>query len=365
MKGEISSIRSRKDGESLFEYYRAESGVDLATVSAEKTAWRTYTDWAEDNNLELGEVNKKEVKEFKSFLLKEYNNSTPASYFSRVDGIISWLNRTEEADYNPFDHVDAPKRKDDTSKIDVNLDDLRDAILEVKSESIELFVYIMVALKTGLRSSEIVNLDLRDVHLDHPISKAMPDPRKELYNHPDTLYVDSTISKEEVHNGEKRTDGNKENSTRKVPIDRELKSVLVWWIAMQPPSESPANPLMQRVKDPVGGRYSGHSMRIRVTEWARRNNLNSADMKHFGVDSHWCRHWFSTTLRARIDDDEVTLGSAKGYVEGLRGDSEDSTIDTYTHEWDEVREKDDKEYREVYEENVPMLLVDSKEDQGD
>lgn len=365
MRGEVEEIRPKEDGESLIEYYLSESDNSNAasgTKRAYEGAWKAYKDWIKKEDLELGEIRKEHIEDFKEYLLSELNGGAPRLYFCQVRAIIEFLTETDEATHNPLNKVEEPEGKEDTSKIEVSLDQLRDAVLNAKSESITLFVYLVIALKTGLRSSEIVNLDLRDIHLNHPISKAMPDPRTEIYNHPDSLYVDSSISEYQIHNGEKREDGNKKKSSRKVPIDQELKSVLVWWIAMLPPSESPANPLLRATRSTDGHRYKANTMSNKVTRWARKNDLNSINMKHFGVDSHWCRHWFSTTLRANVDDDEVTIGSAKGYVEGLRGDSADSTIDTYTHEWDQLRDEDDKNYREVYEDNIPKLFIDPNED---
>lgn len=358
MRGEPEQIREKKDNESLLEYFLSESSKSgSAKASQWRTSWNKYTDWAQRNGVDLGEVGKQEVKNYKKYLENEFNGGTPSTYFNRSKQIIDWLTNTQEASHNPFEKVDAPSPPEDTSKLEVKIDELREAVLESRSQSIELFVFLVIALKTGLRIGEIVNLDLRDINLDHPISKSMPEPRTEVYNYPDTLYVDSSVTAGEVHNGEERTDSNKKNSFRKVPIDDELKSVLVWWIAMLPPTESPAKPLMRKLRDPEGQRRGEHSMQNKVSDWARRNDLNSVDMKHFGVDAHWCRHWFSTKMRARIDDDEVTIGSAKGYVEGLRGDSEDSTIDTYTQNWEELGDEDDKDYREVFEDNIPKLFT--------
>ena len=51
------------------------------------------------------------------------------------------------------------------------------------------------------------------------------------------------------------------------------------------------------------------------------------------------------------------MGGAKEYVQGLRGDTDDDVIDTYTQEWDTLRLDDDPEYREVYEDAMPQLLI--------
>jgi integrase len=91
-------------------------------------------------------------------------------------------------------------------------------------------------------------------------------------------------------------------------------------------------------------------------DWAQENGWHEWEGE-LNVTPHWCRHWFTTTLRNEIDQDEVKVGTVKGYVKGLRGDSDNDTIDLYTHDWD-----DEYWMREVYVENIPSLYVELPED---
>lgn len=366
MIGESEGVRDKKEDESYIDYFINESDQDYAESSKPtiRTSWNKLLKWAEEEGYSLEEIDRSEADEFGDYLEEDdsIKESTAYDYVITIINVVDWLAlEAKLADYNPYTHLQYrfASENGQTEKIEIKLPELRQALQEALQFRIELFVYLMISLKCGLRKSETINLDLRDIHLDHPISGGMPEPRKEIYNYPDTLYVDSSISEGEKHNGETRKCGNKPKSFRKVPIDQELKDVVVWWIAMLPPTTSPAKPLLRKTIDPEARRPSPSTITEMVTGWAREQGFNNPEKKHFGVDSHWCRHWFSTQLRARIDSNEVPLGSPTEYVEGLRGDTRDSVIETYTQDWKEVQNQGEKSYREVYEDNIPLLLVNN------
>lgn len=367
MKGEPEGIREKREDESYVEYYLSESTNDYSdlTEAGYRSAWNNLESWADEQGYNLDEIDNEKAEEFADFLEENIKENVAGRYLNSVSTIVDWLIiEADEADYNPYKpYLNRFDTGSNSEKIEVKLPRLRQAVQDARQYRIELFVYLVLLLKTGLRAAEALNLDLRDIHLDHPIADVMPTPRKEILNYPDSLYVDSSISKGKVHNGEERRFSNKPHSSRTIPIDQELKNVLVWWIGMLPPTTSPAKPLISKVSSIEASRPSKAIVQVWVTKWAREHDLNAPDQKHYGVDSHWCRHWFTTMLRANINPDEVVLGSPKEYVEGLRGDSPDGVIETYTQRWEELRDEDDKAYREVYEDNIPLLLVDPKSGQ--
>jgi len=367
MMGKPDDLREKRENESYLEYWKEESKraqrLDVMTVQNQyKYAWNKLKKFSEKNGYEIEQMGDSEVNEFCEFLEEEdISERVAAGIIKKIDKVVGWLVNKNVADHNPYNdyikYFDIKQGSHETSKMEVPLDVLREKLQEAKSYSIELFVYLVLILKTGLRKSEAMNLDLRDIHLNHPISKKMPEPRTEIYNIPDTLYVDSSITAREEANGEIRQLGNKEKSSRKIPIDQELKDLLTLYVAMLPPSTSEADPLLRQSKDPEARRIERTWIAKRVTRWAREHDLNSPEKKHFGVDSHWCRHWFTTILRSNINDEDIPIGNAKDYVKGLRGDTGNDVIDTYSHEWESVKHEDSKSYREIYEESMPHLLT--------
>lgn len=121
----------------------------------------------------------------------------------------------------------------------------------------------LCGLKHGTRISEVVNIDLRCLHIAHPIfywlindHNVSLDPR--VRNNPDTMVIYAGFNRgDEVPNettpgpetkGEVRdtVNGNKrkEEGGSILPIDSELKTALIEWLLLRPPSyNSVVNPL--------------------------------------------------------------------------------------------------------------------------
>lgn len=366
MKGEYEGVRSRRDGETYVEYYLDHHNLEESSEGNYRSAWNRLERWCNENEHDVDEMNRARVESLCEDWENddELSNGTAQAYIRHISKLVDWLvAETDEASYNPYRPFRTyfSTEKNGTEKIEIPDSKLKTALRDAKRFRIELFIYLTLLLKTGMRSAEAINLDLRDINLNHPISEKMPPCRTEIRNHPDTIYIDSSIRKGKEHNGEIRQQANKKDSTRKIPVDKELKNTLVWWVAMLPPTTSPAKPLLRKVTDTESRRISASQVQELVTEWSRRNDMNSKEMKHFGVDSHWCRHWFSTRMQANISPSEVPIGTPKDYVKGLRGDTDTDTIATYTQEWKQVEELSNKSYREVYEDNVPKLFTKTNE----
>lgn len=109
----------------------------------------------------------------------------------------------------------------------------------------------LLALKHGIRKGEEINIDLRCLHIRHPIFDEIRnrydiqlDPR--IRDNPDTLLIYGKFNQgDEIPNdnipgwsgsGEKRASGNKrmQESGSVLPIDSELKTALVEWLLVRP-----------------------------------------------------------------------------------------------------------------------------------
>ncbi|MCU4976019.1 site-specific integrase [Halobacteria archaeon AArc-m2/3/4] len=356
MKGRSNAIRSREDGESYVDYYLDFQLHEGSTEDGYYTAWGHLEDFVEREGLTVEEVGLKEAIEFCEYLkARDIGEVTAEMYVLKLSNLVTWLIEKGEADHNPYASALAkgPFEYDkESTQRRVPIDELKKAIQDTGHPF--TLTLVVLLLKTGIRIAEATNLDYRDVHLDHPIAETMDEPREEIGDKPDSIYIDSSISAEQTHNGEKRMDGNKPNSYRAIPIDEELKRVLVWYIALTPPSPSKANPLLRQTNGFIGKRYSTEVARNKFNEWSANNDWHAGEQKSTNVSPHWCRHWFSTTLRQRIPSEEVLIGEVKDYVGALRGDTDSRTVDTYTHDWSE------KEWiREAYLNNVPKLLTNA------
>jgi integrase len=361
MKGEPEGVRDIQDHETLMDYYLDHRSVEPSTQRDYQKSWRRLQGALNELDYNIDDIQRSHVREILELWEDDdsLSNGRIDVHLNNMSRMADWcVTQASVADYNPFKPYKSEyktDRRNKTEKIEIPLEQLRKLVWAFEKHRIEVFVFIVIILKTGLRHAEALNLDLRDINLDHPISEKMPQPRQEVYNNSDSLYVDSNISELQVHNGEKRAHGNKKNSHRIIPIDDELKSLIVWWMKMLPPTVSDAKPLLRQLNDPEHRRPTRGFTKPHITEVARDFGVNGPDMKHFGFDAHWCRHWFSTQLRSNINQNEIPIGTVKEYVQGLRGDTDDDVIDTYTHDWSVSEGK--RSYREVYEDNIPQLLV--------
>jgi integrase/recombinase XerC len=356
MKGEPTSFDFEDDDRSLVEYYLDNTNHEAGTENNYRLAWRKLAEFVEKEGIEVREIDEQRAAKFCEFLKQgdSLSERTAELRVQTLSNMIDWYTTRGVLDYNPFSMAlshDPFSYRTETIKREISVDELRVAIQD-RLQPVTL-TFIVLLLKTGLRLSEVCNLDHRDINLDHPLSDEMVAPRSEIIDKPDTLYVDSSISEGEVHNGELREDGNKPYSYRAIPIDDELKQTLVWYVSMAPSSPSDAEPLLRKTHSMIGGRFSTYTLREQYfTPWAEDQGWHDTDRSD-SVTPHWCRHWFTTMLRRRIDYDEVKMGGVDDYIKGLRGDSGNDVIETYTHSWG-----DNQWMRDAYINNIPSLFPD-------
>lgn len=363
MKGERERVfREKREDESYVDYYTEMADLAPDTERNYNHAWRSLQEFKRIKEYDLEDIGHQEAIEFSKFLKQsggdlEIRYSTAELYYYNLCKMVDWLKDHTDITFNPFtESIPEGKSPSDlfdydntTHKREVGLSELRSKVQSIKNPT--LFIIVLTLLKTGLRIGELANLDERDIHLDHPIAEDFDNPRTEIANKPDALYVDSSISEGEVHNGEKRRDGDKPKSFRMVPIDEELKRALIWYMAMTPPSPSPANPVF--VSEGKVERMTVTTLSRRIIDWAKDVELSEGRKRTDNVNAHWCRHWFSTTLTRNIGSEEVEVGTVKDYVGALRGDNDSKTIDIYIQGgWGDEEWK-----REAYTKNIPKLLT--------
>jgi integrase len=167
--------------------------------------------------------------------------------------------------------------------------------------------------------------------------------RPAVEERPRSLYVDGGIDRGDTVAGERRSAANKRRRSTVIPVDEELRRVLVRWLAVRPDPRSPAEPLFVSTRE-WGRRVTPAMVRRVVREHASavgwyRDGAGSEE----NVTPHYFRHFFTTHLRDRTGD--------RGVVKYLRGDVASDIIDTYTHDWGD-------RVREAYVDNIYSLLSD-------
>lgn len=311
------------------------------------TALRHFRDFLDDRDLSPGEVDDDTAGELVNWIKAKdtVNDGTAKQYLDQISHMYDFAIRRrrseafENIDYNPIAVVieDESFEEDGTNeRRDISHKAMRQAVRSIGNP--QLLCIILLLLKTGIRAGELVNIDMRDIHLDHRWAREhFPNCREKLENRPDTLYIAprSEMKVGNVVNGEERKDPNKRKRGTYIPIDKELKAVILLWLAIRPPSRSPANPFLTLT---TGGSttISGDRLRTsyvwdKVTDWAAEQGWWSSDATlETNVSPHYFRHYFRTIF-GKLAGDELL-------VKYLRGDK-DGAMDEYMHYWgDNVRE---------------------------
>jgi site-specific recombinase XerD len=267
--------------------------------------------------------------------------STVATYASYLHRFYAYMVQVGVFDDNPMalvrEEMDESIDTDPTRR-EVSLPAMRSFVAGT-THPLDVAV-VATLLKTGIRVGELCNLDLRDLSLSG--GSGPEPPRPELDGREDSLFVDADVARGDEHNGEVRDASNKRERSTVIPVDDELRTVLVRWLAIRPDAYSSARPLFVSTVDEWGGRLTPAMVRQRLKKrataagWYREGGAAEEN-----VTPHYFRHFFTTHLRDRTGD--------RGVVKYLRGDVADDVIDTYTHNWGD-------RVRETYESNIYSIF---------
>jgi integrase len=190
-------------------------------------------------------------------------------------------------------------------------------------------MYVTMA-KTAIRLGELLNIDLPQLHLDHRIYRDYLDDLDtelvdEVADKPDSLYIPSEPVKGEEFRGEIREFGNKTSEGKLLPVDRELKRVLLDWIAMQGNVEHPY-PLFSGNQSDRAGSPLNH-LKQAMKDYGLKVEYvtpDEEDKEKKDMDIHYFRHFFSTNMQ----DSQGTYDRADwswSRVKIIRGDLTDDS----------------------------------------
>ncbi len=253
-------------------------------------------------------------------------DSTVATYASYLNRFYSYLERVGQHDENPMSLVLEEMNESiesNPARRDISLPAMR-SFLSTISHPLHRAI-VLTLLKTGMRSGELCNIDLRDLSLEHPSHRTPPRPV--LATHSNSLCIPAEHTYGRESGGEVRTASNKRKRETIVPVDDELERALVRWLAVRPDTPAGgAEPLFTATAQGWGTRLTPDIVHHVVETYARAHGwYRTGGGAAENVTPHYFRHFFTTHLRDRTGD--------RGVVKYLRGDVASDIIDTYTHNW--------------------------------
>jgi integrase len=272
-------------------------------------------------------------------LRADHEESTVATYAAYVHRFYAYMVQIGAFDTNPvalvIEEMDETIETNPTRR-DVSVDEMR-SFLSGIDHPLERAV-VLTLLKTGLRVGELCNLDMDGLVLAGTVQGLGYEhsPRAAIADRDQALFVPADPA------GDDRPAANKRKRDTILPVDDELRDVLVEWLAIRPDTAASPAPLFVHTKTNWGRRLTPQAVRTVVREHARaRGWYETGGGASENVTPHYFRHFFTTHLRDRTGD--------RGIVKYLRGDVADDIIDTYTHNWG-------NRVRSVYEANIYSLL---------
>ena len=266
-------------------------------------------------NKDPREVNTEDLRKFLTYLDEErkLSNSTIEKYIAAVSSFYKFLEYEEKITRNPIPKFrnrylkSRLKNKNGATRqiISVNqMSDFINSILDPKDKAVAITL-----CKTGIRLSELVNINIDDVNWTEQSIKLKPN-------------------------------GKRSNLT--VYFDDECGRILRRYVGVRDDLAKPGEKAL--FINYYGVRMRRRAIEDMISKYAQRIGLhdqNSNDLqKRFSP--HCCRHWFTTHLRR--------AGMSREHIKELRGDSRNETMDVYMH-------IDEKELRESYLTYVPKLGV--------
>lgn len=292
-----------------------------ATDNVEETVdhyERTFRQWREH----MGEQGRHSACPHKDHVLsfidywKERNKpSTVRKKVERLSNTYEWWQVSDdfphEMGYHPFKSAVSERNlKDDKEENQVKkpprieLDGIREVVQGI--EHIADRAIIGLQLKLGCRSSELANIKISEVHIDHPeIQNHYTEMREHemLQGRPNSVYI--------PHDREK----NKRERPTVLPLDEESRRLLIDWLLTRP--DTGDEWLFMTHK---GEKLNRTDIRYIWTQYWWPEYEFDEDDQYRSVTPHFARHRFGTYWKTDLD------GVNREIVKYMRGDVTDTSV---------------------------------------
>lgn len=243
------------------------------------------------------------------------------------------------SDFNPFENArEKASWGDDDEKEQhpFTVDMLRehvDRLTHVRDRAL-----VVTGLKLGMRQGEVRNMRLQDVNI---ANAELHEHYPELGSHPYVRDYDNAIY---IPSRDER-DGNKSENHRTLPLDDEMRRVLIEYLTIRPDAGEPWVFLTEQ------GHHRIHNDHTVNHAWRRAFHPQFDETEQYEpVTSHYGRHVFSSWWK-------IDQGIQREYVQYMRGDNlggdgfgDRKGLDHYLHVYYESIEQ-------LYRENIFRLNV--------
>lgn len=321
------------DDVNLFDLYYREY-VENADI---KDTWRkkyrqAFDEWCEFMERETSRhptlPNEEHVEAWVDELLDRMNGQAARKQINHVKEVYEFAQNDpyfpHPTHYNPFIIV-KNKRKRDLRRDppdefpQLNLDDIREQVESI--EHVGERALTVFQLKTGVRSSELSNVQFQDLNITNADLMAHYEPL-DIGTHPQVEEKSNAVY---IPPKDKR-DGNKREMPTVIPLDDELRRTLLDWLLIRPDNGSSHVFLTQN------GKQMKPSSLLHVWRKHWRPEYEYDETEEFrSISPHYARHWFSTWFRLRASLDEPLVQYLRGDKQGAEINRTRSAFHRYVH----------------------------------
>jgi hypothetical protein len=295
--------------------------------------------WLDERDLTPREVTTEHAKEYLKDVRENYKPSTQQEIGRRVRFVYKKLlsRGVIGIDSNPFETV-----LDEHDILEENVPEQsivyeKEVIQEVLAELHPCyFTMTMVMLKSTRRIGGTVNLDMCDIHIDHPAADWELDSH--VRNYPDHIYYSPRPEEDKKFRGEIRPNSSKTETHTIIPMDDELKDTFLWWIMMRRDTTDGGPLFTSPTPSEHGSRVTGGEYRWELETVAEDLGYRWDWHDPDNIRPHYWRHWTTSVMRDKVK---------KSIVDYFRGDV-GNTGDGYDHYTPEKRE--------AWISNIPKFL---------
>lgn len=209
----------------------------------------------------------------------------------------------------------------------LSVEELREVVQSIKG--LRSRTIVVLQLKLGLRATEVSNIQLRDIDLGHEsLREQYPElgMHSRISDHQEVLYVPSR----------KERAGNKSHRPRILPLDEEVRRLLLQYLLVRPSVDEPwlflsKGSYQQLYRQDINDSWDAFKQEYPETDDFRK------------ISSHYGRHRFSTWWRVEQDLQRELVQYMRGDRIGGEAMSDKAVIDQYLHtQYEDI----EKKYRE-------------------
>ena len=299
-------------------------GLSESTLATYHRAFRFWKAFMEKQDRHPAFPSDTHVKSYIEYERNERGNSqaTVKNKLRKIEAAYDyWVEESRlphPKDYRPIQlarmkvNLDEPLTKE-TWPLSVR--DLREAISSITD--LRSRIIVVLQLKLGLRATEVANIQIQDVSIENPELRShfseMGTSRR-VKEYENTLYVPSRHERE----------GNKSERPRLLPLDSEVRYLLLQYLLVRPSVDEPwlfltKGSYKQLWRNEVNDAWSALQEKYGETEDYRK------------ITSHYGRHFFSTYWRVDQDLQRELVQYMRGDRIGGTSMKDRAVIDEYLH----------------------------------